>query len=81
MFQGPLEVEIRRQRLTRRDGYMLEQLLGSNPPPDRWDGGPPISMVQRRPARCGSQRSIATGRPVTIEELGVTLRQDRKELT
>jgi predicted dehydrogenase len=75
MFQGPLEVEIPEGRGSHGgDGHMLEQLLGSDPPPDRWgwrashlDGAASVLLG------AAANRSIATGRPVTIEELGVTL--------
>jgi len=82
MFQGPLEVEIpeaeahtagrvhagtvARQQPTARP-------LGMEGLPSRWCS---VGLLG-----AAANRSIATGRPVTIEELGVTLRQDRKELT
>jgi predicted dehydrogenase len=75
MFHGPVEVEIPAGKGSHGgDGYMLEQLFGADPPPDRWgwrashlDGAASVLLG------AAANRSIATGRPVTIEELGVTL--------
>lgn len=75
MFQGPLEVEIPEGRGSHGgDGHMLEQLFGSDPPPDRWgwrashlDGAAAVLLG------AAANRSIATGGPVTIDGLGVTL--------
>ncbi len=75
MFQGPVEVEIPEGRGSHGgDGYMLEQLFSPGPPPDRWgwrashlDGAASVLLG------AAANRSMATGRPVTIEELGVTL--------
>jgi predicted dehydrogenase len=77
MFHGPVEVDIPAGKGSHGgDGYMLEQLFGAEPPPDPWgrsashlDGAAAVLLG------AAANRSIATGRTVTIENLGVTLPQ------
>jgi predicted dehydrogenase len=75
MFRGPVEVDIPAGKGAHGgDGYMLEQLFSADPPPDLWgwsashlDGAASVLLG------AAANRSMATGRPVAIEELGVTL--------
>ena len=75
MFQGPVEIVIPAGRGTHGgDGHMLEQLFDPSAPPDplgrqasHLDGAAAVLLG------AAANQSIATGRPVTIEELGVGL--------
>lgn len=77
MFQAPVKVEIPAAKGSHGgDGYMLEQLFGAAPPPDLWgwrashlDGAAAVLLG------AAANRSISTGRPVTMEDLGVILPQ------
>jgi predicted dehydrogenase len=75
MFQGPVEVDIPAAKGTHGgDGFMLEQLFDREPPPDTcgWrashlDGAASVLLG------AAANQSMATGLPVRIDELGVTL--------
>jgi predicted dehydrogenase len=75
MFRGPVQIDIPSGRGTHGgDGHMLEQLFDPSAPADPWgrqashlDGAAAVLLG------AAANRSMATGRPITIEELGVQL--------
>ncbi|MGO9660297.1 MAG: Gfo/Idh/MocA family oxidoreductase [Acidimicrobiales bacterium] len=77
MFGGPVRVDIPAGKGPHGgDAYMLEQLFGAEPPADPWgwrashlDGAASVLLG------AAANRSIGTGNPVAIEDLGVTLPQ------